>query len=383
MLKKLLIFTLLGGLALSAYLYWDYSNKRTVITPYTYSFLNSFDEKFKKDHAGEIQQAEQAKILILGDRMGKTLDTYTKNIQEDFGGVFKTPPSIYNWSAENEGLFRTIHKLKMLKKLPPIIIYFGASSELFEKKFRVEDKKSILKNWKTFDDERLISLIITFPWLSKVLYKDVLYFDLADFTEYKNFLAAPQKLEEKELSFKIFEYEMKEMIDYIKEKKSNLVLITTPINLEIEPKEVCAHASTDDVIGLQQEIEAEIKEGAFKSAFPKAKELSEVTYSNARSFYLYGKAALGVGDIKTAREALLKASVFDCSSWRGNAVYNAIMKAQAEKNLVQLVDFDQYMTSNLSNEGLYFDEIVPQNIFYQSMIKELGDILKKILSVNE
>ncbi|MBC7429043.1 MAG: hypothetical protein H7336_10555 [Bacteriovorax sp.] len=352
-----------------------------MITPYTYSFLNSFDKKYETEHAEEVKHAESAKILILGDRMGKTLDTYKKNLQEQFGAALKAPPSIYNWSVENEGLFRTIHKLKMLKKLPPIIIYFGASSELLEKKFRVEDKKKIMKNSATYDDERLISLIITFPWLSKVLYKNVQYFDLAGFTEYKNFLAAPQKLEEKELSFKFFEYEMKEMIEYIKDKKSNLVMITTPINLEVEPKEVCAHASSDNVIGAQQEIEAEIKEGAFKTAFLKARELSNITFSNARSFYLYGRAALGVGDLKTAREALLKASVFDCANWRGNAIYNAIMKAQAKKSMVQLVDFDQFMTSNLSQEGLYFDEIVPQNIFYQSMIKELGDILKKILSI--
>lgn len=383
MLKKLFIFTLLVLTVTSAYLYWVYSARRTVITPFTYSFLNSFDEKYKKEHAEEIKEAEQAKILIIGDRMGKTLIGHTRTLQEHFGEAFKTPPSIYNWSADNEGLFRTIHKLKMLKKIPPIVIYFGASSELTEKKFRVEDKTRILKNFQTYDDEKLISLIITFPWLSKILYKDVVYYDLAEYTEYKSLLAAPLKLDEKELSFKIFQYEMQEMIDYIKEKKSNLVLITTPINLEVEPKEVCAHGNNDDITGLQQEIEAELKEGAYKSAFPKARELSEVSFSNARSFYLYGKAALGIGDSKTAREALLKASVFDCSSWRGNAVYNAIMKGLAEKNLVQIVDFDQYMTSNLSKEGLFFDEIVPQNIFYQSMIKELGDILKKILSVNE
>ncbi|MBC7713734.1 MAG: hypothetical protein H7177_10365 [Rhizobacter sp.] len=381
MLKKLFIITLLSVVALSAYLYWDYSAKRTVITPYTYSFLNSFDKNYEAHHALDLKQAESAKILILGDRMGKTLDTYTKNIQEQFGGAFKTPPSIFNWSADNEGLFRTIHKLKMLKKLPPIIIYFGASSELTEKKFRVEDKKNILKNFETYDNEKLISLIITFPWLSKVLYKNVKYFDLAEYTEYKSMLASPQKLEEKELSFKFFQYEMKEMIDYIKDKKSNLVVITTPINLEVEPKEVCAHSSNDQTVGVQQEIEAELKEGAYKTAFPKAQKLSEVTFSNARSFYLLGRAALGTGDIKTARESLLKASVFDCSSWRGNAVYNAIIKSLAQKNLVHVVDFDQFMTSNLSKEGLYFDEIIPQNVFYQSMIKELGDILKKILSI--
>ena len=382
MLKKLLILVVFVILVISAYLYWDYSQKRTLITPYPYTFLNSFDESFDKTHAGDLKAAENAKILIVGDRMGASLDPYIKNLQDAFSGSLKTAPSIFNWSAPNEGLFRTIHKLKKLKKLPPIVIYFGASSELQEKKFDIKDKNNILKNFKTFDDEKLISLIITFPWFSKILYKGVTYFDLGEFHEYKNYLTAPQKLEEKELSFKIFEYEMKELINLVKDKKSSLVLLTTPINLEVEPKEVCAHATNDDVIGLQQEIEAELSAGAYKSVLPKALELSQTTVANARSYYLLGKAAMGSGDIKTARESLLKASVFDCASWRGNAVYNSIMKDLAKKNLVYLVDFDQDMTSKLSGEGLFFDEIVPQNIFYQNMIKELGDILKKILSVN-
>ena len=373
---------LLGIISASAYLYWDFSKKRTVITPYPYSFLNSFDDKFKKDHAKEILDAENSKILIVGDRMGKTLDAYTDNIKSEFGESVKAP-SIYNWSADNEGLFRTIHKLRMLKKMPPIVIYFGATSELFEKKFDINDKKRILKNFQTFDDEKLISLIITFPWLSKALYRDIRYQDLGEFKEYKSNEAASLKLEEKELSFKIFEYEVKELIELVKDKKSNLVFITAPLNLEAEPKEVCAHSETEDTIGIQQEIEAELKEGAFKSAFPKALELSEVTYSNARSFFLLGRSALGLGDIKTAREALMKASVFDCANWRGNAVYNSIIKNYAKKNQVNTVDFDQFMSSKLAEEGLFQDEIIPQNVFYQNMIKELGDILKKILSVNE
>ena len=176
---------------------------------------------------------------------------------------------------------------------------------------------------------------------------------------------------------------MKEFVDYIKDKKSNLVFITAPLNLEAEPKEVCAHAESEDVIGVQQEIEAELKEGAYKAAFPKALELSGVTFSNARSYYLLGRAAQGVGDIKTARDALMKATVFDCANWRGNAVYNAIIKSYAQKNQVNVLDFDQFMSSKLSEEGLFQDELVPQNVFYQTMVSELGDILKKILSVNE
>lgn len=383
MLKKLLILLLVAAVSASAYFYWVYSSKRTVIAPYPYSFLNSFDESFAKEHKDNIAAAQNAKILIVGDRMGKTLSSYESTLQDRFKGALNTPPTIFNWSEDNEGLFRTIHKLKTLKKLPPIIIYFGASSELKEKKFDIVDKKAIEKNFKTYDDEKKISLIITFPWLSKILYEPIRYHDLQGFREYTSVEAAPVKFLEKDLSFKLFSYEMKELIEMIKDKRSNLILITTPLNLEVEPKEVCEHSNSSEVVDLQQEIEAEIKEGAYKSAYPKAREMAEATPSNARSFYLLGKAALGSGDIKGAREALLKASVFDCASWRGNVVYNSIMKSLANSYQVNLIDFDQLMSSRLSDEGLFFDEIIPQNIFYQNMIKELGDILKTILSVND
>jgi hypothetical protein len=383
MIKKLLISLLVVTVGLSAYIYWIYSERRTLITPYPYSFLNSFDTKYDNDHAEELKAAQDAKILIVGDRMGKTLSPYIDGLKDQFKKALKTPPSFYNWSEDNEGLFRTLYKLKKLKKFPPVIIYFGASSELTEKKFNVEDKKLIDKNFATYDNEKLISLIITFPWLSKILYKPITYFDVGPFKEYKSVEASSNKLLEKELSFKLFSYELKEMSDLIRDHKSNLVLITTPINLEIAPREICAHASNHMIVGLQQEIDADIKQGSFKKVYPKARELAQATPVNAMSFYLLGKAALGTGDIKTAREALIRSAAFDCASWRGSPVYNAILKAQAKKSQINLIDFDQYMNSQLSRDALFFDELVPQNVFYQNMIKELGDILKNIMSVSD
>lgn len=383
MLKKIFIFIGLFLVGLGALAYWRFESKKILINPYPYEFSQSYDQKFIAEHAGEINRAENAKILIVGDRMAHSLDPYLEGLKESFGDAFKTPLTIFNWAQDNEALFRTIYKIKKLKKLPPIIIYFGASSELLEKKFAVADKEAILKNFATYDDEKLISLIITFPWLSKILYQKMNYFMIEDFKEYKNLMSAPLKLEEKELGFKFFEYELRDFIDYIKDKKSNLVLITTPLNLETEPKEVCLHANSNDIVSLQQEIDDEIKNGAYKAALPKALELAEVTTANARSYFLLGKSALGAGDLKLAREALLKATVFDCANWRGNAVYNSILKKAAEKNLLHLIDYDQYMSSKLSEEGLFFDDIFPQSLFYQGMSKELSDVLKKILSIGQ
>lgn len=379
MIKKIFILTLVLLLCAGGYVFWIFSTKRTLLTPYPYQFtLNA-----QKALESELKDAEAAKILIVGDQMGANLSAYTPSMIENLAQSFKAPPKIYNWSKPHEGLHRTLFKLKSLKKLPSIIIYHGASSELFEKTFSVTDKKAIFKNFEAFDDEKTISLIITFPWLSKILYQKMDYYDLGSLTEYKNLLPGPSRLEEKEVAFKLFDYEMREMIDLVKDKKSNLILITTPLNLEVHPKETCQQSTSNTVIEAQQEIEELIKAGNGKAAYPKALELSNETYSNAKSFYLLGMASIGMGDLAMARSALWKATVFDCANWRGNAVYNGIMRGLAEKRQVVLIDFDQYMASAISREGLFSDEIFPQNIFYQNMVNELLESLKKILIIND
>ncbi|MGZ3788536.1 MAG: hypothetical protein ACXVLQ_08445 [Bacteriovorax sp.] len=379
MIKKFFGILLIIVLLSAGLLYWKLSSKRTLITPYPYSFNANAVNAFLP----EIKEAESAKILIVGDRMAGALANYTPELENALSKNFKSPPKIYNWSRPHEGLHRTLFKLKSLNKFPPIIIYHGASSELFEKTFSVSDKNAIMRNFSLFDDERIISLIITFPWLSKIFYQKTQHFELGPFKEYQNRLSSMDKMNEKEVSFKLFDYELRELVDLIKDKKSNLILMTTPLNLEVPPKEVCSSSTSNTIIEVQQEIEALIEHGNFKKAYSDATELQNETLGNAKSFYLLGIASMRIGDLKTAREALQRATVFDCMNWRGNAVYNAIIKNEAKRRQVALIDFDLYMSSALSKEGLFRDELFPQNLFYQTMMEELKETVKKILSVND
>lgn len=363
---------------MGAYFFRDYFDKKTLITPFPYVFNDNAKLALEKEKT----EAENAKILIVGDRMGEALSKYTPELIDELAKSLKNPPKIYNWSRPHEGLHRTLYKLKSMKTFPSIIIYHGASSELFEKTFAVTDKEAIFQNFALYDNERIISLIITFPKLSRIIYKKMHYMDLGAIKEYQNRLPGPLKMVEKEISFKLFDYQLRELIDLVKEKKSHLILITTPLNLEVLPHEICSHATSNDTIELQQEIEKLLKIGHFKHAYTKALELSNETYSNAQSFYLLGQASLALGDLALARESFQKATVFDCSNWRGNAVYNSLMKSEAKKRQVTLIDFDQYMSSALSKDGLFMDDLFPQNIFYQTMIAELKESLKKILSVD-
>ncbi len=379
MIKKILFFLTFILLVASSYFIWAFSQKKDLIIPYPYSF----NDNAKLEIKDELNSAQSAKILIVGDRMAEALNSYTDELKAELALNFKKAPEIYNWAKTHEGLHRTLFKLKALKVIPPIIIYHGASSELYEKIFSVEDKEAILKNFSVYDNEKIISLIITFPILSKYFYKKTKYYELGSIKEYNNQNFGLDKLSEKEVSFKIFENELHELIDLVKVNKSNLIFITTPINLEIAPKEVCSQSMTNTIVEVQQEIEGLIKEGNYKLAYSNALELSAETNSNAKSFFLLGQASLGNGDLKSAKNALAKAAVFDCSNWRGNAVYNALLKKVSKQRQIPIIDFDQYLSSSLSKEGLFIDEIFPQNIYYHTMMTDLKEILKKFLSVND
>jgi hypothetical protein len=168
----------------------------------------------------------------------------------------------------------------------------------------------------------------------------------------------------------------------IRDKKSRLIVITTPVNLLVEPKEVCAHAENQDIIDYQQEINEDINNGAFKNAYNKAFELTETTFSNARSFYLLGMAAKGQGLTKEAREALIKASIFDCKNWRGSPIYNAILKTKAEHYQGIVIDFEQHINSQLAHEdALFLDEMIPQTIYYQALTKDLSEAINKVFNL--
>jgi hypothetical protein len=367
MLKKILFILLIVVISGAGGYFYFLSGKRLLIKPYPYLVMD-----YKIDDQA---LAEKASVLIIGDRMGKVLDKEIPALE------LSTKLPIYNWAKNNEGLHRTLYKLKKLKKFPPIIIYHGASEELFEKKFHLSDKEKIGKNFATYDDDKIISLIITFPILSQIFYSKLHYIDLKSQKENKEITSPAEKLNQKELSFLLYQQEIRDLIELARQNKSKLIFITTPINYHIAPKETCAHAITPTIGITQNEIEKLIAEGKFKEAYAIATKLSEITLANAQSFYLLGKSATGAGEQQKARIAFQKASVFDCLNWRGSAVYNSILISEGRKNQVHVIDFDLEINSTETSESAastFFDEIFPQNIFYQSLAKELGETINII-----
>ncbi len=374
-LKKIAIFTiiiLLLGIGGIAYLL---SLKPVMISPFSYSV--------EKINLLGINEAEKADILIVGDRLGANLNNYLDGLKFDLKEEFKRELKIYNWSVDGEGLHRTLHKIKALKKLPPLILYHGGSQEWIEKKFNPNDKERILFNFKMFHDEKIISLIITFPDLSRLFYKPVTHYPLLNLRPSKTSYT-DTNFDKKEIEYLYYQEEMHEFLDYIKQKKSSPILLTTPINILIPPREACSNTSTNMIVEIQQEIEGLITEGNFKMAYSKAIELEKESLSNAKTFFLLGISAKANNDLKVAKDALTRANVYDCFNWRGNSVFNSILKKKAHDFQVEVIDFD-LITSNsiLAGEEVFFDEIYPQNLYYSNLMKDLAIVLKKYLNINE
>ncbi|MBT3584461.1 MAG: hypothetical protein HN509_06125 [Halobacteriovoraceae bacterium] len=325
--------------------------------------------------------ANQANVLIVGDRMGLALKRLIPKIVKDLSGDLMEPLKIFNWSEEGEGLHRTLHKLRSLSKLPSLIIYHGASQEFFEKKFLVQERKKILDNIRKFEDEKFASLLISFPLLSRFLYKKVTYIPISKKIQNKTVYPSFAKQWQMELAFKLYEIEMKTMMEYIKGNDSRLITITTPINLEIMPRAVCDNSETNTILIEQRDLEQLIKKGKSKQAYGPLKELAIKTVGNARSYHLYGLAALKLGRFKEARLNLHKAAALDCKTWRGNAVFNIIMRKEAKYQGQSLIDFDQLINQQLGQNVLFKDEIFPQNLFYDELREVLKLEIKKYLDL--
>ena len=367
LLKNLLLILLLITIGFAVYIY---KKRPTQIIPYPYIVQNIKYPQSKK--------AETSHVLIIGDRMGLALNRFIPELNKNISKELQEPLNIFNWSKNNEGIHRTINKIKSLKSLPPIIIYQGSSEEFYEKKINIKKRKNILKNFQLFDNNKISTLLMTFPFISKFIYKntDIQYLSgnaTEDLTSYSPFF----KQIRMELTYKIYEYEIEELINYVRSKDSNLIIVTTPINLEAPPKTVCKNSTTKSIEDLQETLTEQIKEKRYKENYSQAKDLAHQSIGNAYSHYLHGIIALKLLKFNESREALEKAEAFDCKQWRGSVIFNNIMKQKAKRNKINLIDFNNLVNLNLGRDTIFQNQFYPQHIYYQQLMKLLESKIKK------
>lgn len=346
----------------------------TQLVPYPY-------EVQRLDYADQ-NLAEKTTVLIVGDRMGKALEAYLPQLVDKSSVNLKTPLPIFNWSKEHENLARTLAKLKSLKKIPPVIVYLGASEEGYERRYDPRDLTRILKNFERYEDVKFQSLIMTTPILSRLIYtpirRTLLGKDpIKDSTSYT--AEGYQLLAE--LNFKLFTSEVQDLINWAKENKTQLILNTTPINLETLPHQVCENTTTENLKTYQEEIMSRIAKDDLKATLAELKELNQKIIGNALNFHLLGSVYLKMGQLSKAREEYIKAAAYDCSPWRTNPIHNIIIEKAAIQSNVRIVDFDRVVNQNLGQDVTFLSELYPQHIYYQQYVNLLSHKIMEILKI--
>src|SRR5690606_701103 len=122
-----------------------------------------------------------------------------------------------------------------------------------------------------------------------------------------------------------------------------------------------------------------IKVRNFKTAYAKSSKLTKGYTGNPELLYLHGQILKGLGKKDEAIETLLLATTYECLPWRATEIQNDIIRKVAQDHQILLFDFAKMVNSSYTQNTLFFDEIYPQNIFYEKAMRQLGLVIKGIL----
>ncbi len=356
---------ILGAVSIFAY---KIISMHTSIIPFPYYFKNL---QFNKEI---LEMASNSHVLIVGDQMGAALKRFNDNFTQKEAKNLRHPLKVFNWSQTNEGLHRTVYKIKSLKKLPPLIIYHGASQEHFEKRFNLKNFEKINYNIDIFYKSDIISTIIIFPFLSRIIYKLVDYIKFKkDIIPDKKEYSASQLQKKIKITYNLFEMELISMINYIKDKGSKLLVITPPINLDIKPI-TCSNAITDKILKKQEKVELLMKTP--KLALIEVNELLQISLANAKTYYLYAQVAKKMNSFRRAKNALYRATAYSCTTKGPNIIFNKVLITKSEERDVGIIDFDRILNRKYGKDILFLNRYQPQEKYYNKLVSIINGEIK-------
>lgn len=364
------LFAIVVALLTGGYFVFDrYQRNPETLVPYPYTFTMD---------APAIQL--DAPILMVGDRMGAYMAKFQVQLAETISSNLEKPIKIQSLAKEGQGLHRTLHELKALKQWPQILIYQGGSEEFQETKFELSEIGKIRENFNRYGDDRIETFLILYPWLSRIVYEPVKRVPLSEKVE----LTTPSQEEyvkRLETELLLFEQQLLEMVNLSKDRNTLLILTTTPINLDVPPKAVCDFASTTDIDAEILSVKELLEKNDLKGAYGASSKLLRTYMGNAELYYLHGQIAKRLGNIEEARNSRLTASAYDCEPWRVTEVHNSIIRKIARERQVLLFDFAKLLEKDWTEGPTFFDEIYPQNLYYEKGMTQLGLVIKNILKL--
>ena len=368
----LLIFTLFSiGLLTAGFLVFDrYRQNPEQIFPYPYEF---------KTTAPAIKL--DSPILIAGDRMGAYFAKFQSELASAISVNLAKPIKIQSLAKNGHALHRTLHELRSLIQWPQILIYQGASEEFGELKFIPQNTATIKKNFSLYADDRVETALMLYPWLSRLLYTPHTRIKLEEKPELLVEVSEADYVARLETELLLFEQQLIQLVNLSKDRNSLLILSTTPLNYDIAPKKVCEFSSTIDLEKDLLDINEQLTANNPKAAYKSSSKLVQQYAGNAQVFFTHGQVLNRLGRMDEAKNALLQASAFDCEPWRTNAVYNSIIRKVARNHQVILFDFAKLLENQWNKNTTFFDEIYPQNLYYDEGMKQLGLVIKQILKL--
>ncbi len=365
--SSVIIISLLLG---SAYLYLRFSKNRKQVKPYPYIIKSVDLPEYDQD----------APILIIGDRQATRLASFSKYLAQMVSLNLSKPIKVASIAQKGEGLHRTLEKVKSLPKLPLIILYLGGNEEYFESTFQTKDINRITTNFKKFSDSITRTLIMIFPELSRFIYKPVDYKVLGpqiekDVNNYTDTTIQKRNI----ILFELYKEHLRELFDYTKDHGSYLIAMTQPLNLDAVPRKSCAGSFPQNLNDKYLEVVKLIKAKDYKAAYGVSKDLVVMAPNNAKILYLHGKVAKNLNRIQESIDHLKLASAYDCNLWRGNIVYNSILRKVSKDKETALYDFQKLIESEWMQNITFLDDVYPQSIYFEKLSKGLAARIKKLL----
>jgi len=294
-----LIFLLLSaGLLTVGYLVFErYKSNPEQIFPYPYTF-QSPAASIKLD----------APILITGDRMGAYFAKFSSELAATISVNLAKPIKIQSLAKNGYGLHRTLHELRSLVQWPQIIIYQGASEEFQELKFNPVNARIIKKNFALYKDDRVETALILFPWLSRLVYEPHTRIKLEETPTLISEVTEENYVARLETELLLFEQQLIQLVNLSKDRNSLLILTTTPLNLDIAPKKVCAFSSTIDIEKDLSHIHDQLTANNPKAAYASSSKLINLYAGNAQLFFTHGQISNRLGQSDEAKKSMLQAT---------------------------------------------------------------------------
>jgi hypothetical protein len=372
-LKKLLsllsIILFLGLVTVGFLVLKRFNQNPEQIVPFPYTFLSD---------APAIEL--DSPILIVGDEMGAYFAKFKTELASQISVNLAKPIKIQSLAKSGHGLHRTLHELKSITQWPQILIYQGGSEEFKEKTFEQKDIPRITTNFRRFKDDRLETILVLYPWLSRLVYEPHPRVKLGETYDAQS-NPEDEYLKGLETELLLFEQELHQLISMSRSKNTLLILTTTPINLDIPPKKVCDFTRTTEIDAEILAVEELVKANNPKAAYSKSSRLLRTYTGNAKLLYLHGQIAKRLGQIDEAKTSLLEASAYDCEPWRVTEVQNSIIRKMAREHQVLLFDFAKLVENQWEKNTTFFDETHPQNLYYDKGMEQLGLVIRNILKL--